>query len=287
MDTLTSLFDEDIRPETQTISFPTIGECFTVESVNKQNQHISDAVSTILWGGATLLCNYMITVKDIFRHRPTLELGCGVGLPGILATKLGASFCCVSDSDDSPVFTELMEKNLHRNLHNISVAETSNQTTYTNCVFNKVVWNERTHLLPQLSSLFLQKPCSLCDESGQDPRQALDVVPKSLIVLCSDVIYYHTDVASLAHTIAFYLNKSKELTPPDEPKPVCIMCNLSARFAHAEEPFKEILESTGILLLRQWRADSDGVEAPEKKDDEVLTVYQSRYPYVFLEMSPT
>ena len=50
-----------------------------------------------LWDCTVDLAKYMIGVTDVFKGKRVMDLGCGHGLLGILAYKLGAKEVCLQD----------------------------------------------------------------------------------------------------------------------------------------------------------------------------------------------
>ena len=65
-----------------------------------------------LWSGAIVLSREIVRQKKLFVGKRVLELGSGVGLPGIVAATLGAS---VVQTDGDPLAVELARRNGARN----------------------------------------------------------------------------------------------------------------------------------------------------------------------------
>lgn len=62
-----------------------------------------DALGLDIWPAAITLCQYIADNPDAVLHKRVIELGAGVGLPGLLAAKVGAEESIISDYDPSVV----------------------------------------------------------------------------------------------------------------------------------------------------------------------------------------
>lgn len=74
-----------------------------------------DHTGTVVWDDAVVLSRYLELLDQqhpCFANKSVLELGAGVGLPGLLLAKLGASVV-VSDRDDAA--KRLLEENIKQN----------------------------------------------------------------------------------------------------------------------------------------------------------------------------
>lgn len=74
-----------------------------ISNTNQLSHYAQDIIPGQYEGGFKLwectidLANYMTTVSHLFKGKRILEIGCGHGLLGILAFKLGASEVCLQD----------------------------------------------------------------------------------------------------------------------------------------------------------------------------------------------
>ncbi|KAH7832104.1 uncharacterized protein MONOS_10790 [Monocercomonoides exilis] len=91
MEDLSDIFQEELKLEENIIEFPEYKLSYRIKSIHRENQHVAAATSTILWGGATALGGYLLNHKHIFQKRSVLEIGCGIGLPGMIASRM--NFC--------------------------------------------------------------------------------------------------------------------------------------------------------------------------------------------------
>ena len=57
-----------------------------------------------LWNGALLLCDYLLTHKERFAQRTILELGAGIGLCSLLASRYAARIICTGQKRLSPSY---------------------------------------------------------------------------------------------------------------------------------------------------------------------------------------
>ena len=62
-----------------------------------------DLLGLDIWPATVRICEYMSLVPDIVRGKNVLELGAGIGLPCLLAAKLGARKAVISDYDPKVV----------------------------------------------------------------------------------------------------------------------------------------------------------------------------------------
>ena len=58
-----------------------------------------DALGLDIWPAAITLCKYITDNPEIVRNKRVIELGAGVGLPGLFAAKVGATQSIISDYD--------------------------------------------------------------------------------------------------------------------------------------------------------------------------------------------
>ena len=76
-------------------------KCYEYEPYYKINIGIktsSPYMASKIWPSAEYLANYMHKTPNIVKEKLVLELGCGCGLPGLLASKLGATKVVLADS---------------------------------------------------------------------------------------------------------------------------------------------------------------------------------------------
>lgn len=57
----------------------------------------ADVLGLDIWPGALALCNYLAVHRGLVHGRRAIELGAGMGLPGLLAGQLGARECLLTD----------------------------------------------------------------------------------------------------------------------------------------------------------------------------------------------
>ena len=62
-----------------------------------------DALGLDIWPAAVTLCRYITDNPDVVTGKQVIELGAGVGLPGLFAAKVGAMRSIISDYDASVV----------------------------------------------------------------------------------------------------------------------------------------------------------------------------------------
>ena len=60
----------------------------SIEILESRNNGVLDIIGGELWEGALLLCAFILSRSDLFSGKSVLELGSGVGLPGLLLSAL-------------------------------------------------------------------------------------------------------------------------------------------------------------------------------------------------------
>ena len=73
----------------------------------------ADATGLELWGGGRYLANFLTIRPGVVKGCRVLELGAGVGLPGLVASRCGAAEVLLTDGDARAV--KLLEKNVAAN----------------------------------------------------------------------------------------------------------------------------------------------------------------------------
>ena len=118
----------------------------------------------VVWNAGALLAEHMATrlPEGFFKGKHVLELGCGTGLPGIVAARLGASRLVLTDG--TPEVIARAELNAAANLKGMPVAVSSQQ----------LLWGEVT---------------------GKDLAGKFDVL------IASDVLYQSSGWRPLAQTV--------------------------------------------------------------------------------------
>ncbi len=79
------------------------------------NELVSEELQSFVWPCGLLMSCYFMHNKAVFKDKVILEIGAGVGLPSIVAGKLGASKCIITDrADEEKVITNI-KKNISDN----------------------------------------------------------------------------------------------------------------------------------------------------------------------------
>ncbi|KAK2080533.1 hypothetical protein QBZ16_000386 [Prototheca wickerhamii] len=73
----------------------------------------ADVLGLDIWPGALALCNYLAVHRGLVHGRRAIELGAGMGLPGLLAGQLGARECLLTDYE--PLVLDLLKENVKVN----------------------------------------------------------------------------------------------------------------------------------------------------------------------------
>ena len=68
-------------------------------SVDDDFSHLSASKACFIWPSAIELANHIASNPHLVRNKKILELGCGVGLPAVVAAKLGAYSVTATDAD--------------------------------------------------------------------------------------------------------------------------------------------------------------------------------------------
>lgn len=97
---------------------------FYLISTDKQNQY--DYTGVRVWPGAELLCQWLI--QQDLHSTSVIELGSGVGLCGLLCSKLSGKQVTLSDCNDASI---------HLLKHNIAINNCSNNTDVIKLLWSK------------------------------------------------------------------------------------------------------------------------------------------------------
>ena len=76
-----------------------VGACRRKETILVLERTSTDDYGVFLWPCGELLAWFLWKHPDVVHGRTVLELGAGVGLPGLLAARLGAKFVSLTDRD--------------------------------------------------------------------------------------------------------------------------------------------------------------------------------------------
>lgn len=69
-------------------------QLFLVLSIVHRNETNISQCGYQLWNGALLLCDYMLTNQSRFLNKTILELGAGIGLCSLIASRLASTVIC-------------------------------------------------------------------------------------------------------------------------------------------------------------------------------------------------
>ncbi|EKX41731.1 hypothetical protein GUITHDRAFT_141732 [Guillardia theta CCMP2712] len=81
------------------------------EAKVKIRQVASEEFGCFIWPSAVLLSQYLFEHSGVVRNSKVLELGAGVGLPGLLCRKLGASRVLLTDLSKPPIILSNLQHN--------------------------------------------------------------------------------------------------------------------------------------------------------------------------------
>lgn len=83
-----------------------VHDAIEVDIIESRGDGVLDIIGGELWEGALLLCSYMLQNQYAFVHTNVLELGSGVGLPGLLLAKLKTEFSGNLNDNSSVTLTD-------------------------------------------------------------------------------------------------------------------------------------------------------------------------------------
>lgn len=121
-----------------------------------------------VWPGGILLSEYLFNNPDICSNKTVLELGSGVGLPGLLAGKIGAKSVYLSDASRFETILKNMDREIE--LNDLS----------GNCQSVGLTW-------------------------GRFNKSSISLKPD--IVIGADVFYDENDFEDILCNVQFYLNR--------------------------------------------------------------------------------
>lgn len=97
---------ESQQLEVASIAFSTTGIKYRKNPAHSYQQDIIAGVyegGFKVWECTIDLLKYMEANPNIFANKSILEIGCGHGIVGIAALKLGATFCCFHDYNEDVI----------------------------------------------------------------------------------------------------------------------------------------------------------------------------------------
>ena len=85
---------------------------YRIGSTSSTDGEKPDLLGLDVWPAALELCEYLARYPEIVVNKKVIELGAGVGLPGLLAAKIGASHVTLTDYEQSVVDQSLRNAKL-------------------------------------------------------------------------------------------------------------------------------------------------------------------------------
>jgi len=196
----------------------------------------------LLWDAALLLSRYLYRYPSKASSgerfppespRPTcVELGAGVGLPGIVAASIGY----VTVLTDIRKLVPLMDANieLQQRVRQAGRATTDNEPF--DCTAAELSWGECDQMESALKSLHRRARGGGSDEGGSDIDACSPTSPPSLI-LCSDLVYQEEDFGLLVDTLDRLCRPSPDASTPA----TRIILTMRIRFVDKYETFMALL----------------------------------------------
>jgi hypothetical protein len=175
-------------------------------------QTVVPQTAGVVWDGAVGLCYFLEAHPSLVRGQRVLELGCGTGLPGLVAAVLGASHVLLTEMDD-PVCLACAQASVARNadaLRQATVSRSGNEPQLTVAALN---WGETL-------------PASVTG-AGVDVIIAADVLGAS-----SDSMTPDTPTGPFAMLLRTLLEFSRLPSPPK-----AILIAYKRRLTYREQPF--------------------------------------------------
>mmetsp|Transcript_12079 Transcript_12079/g.17417 ORF Transcript_12079/g.17417 Transcript_12079/m.17417 type:complete len:302 (+) Transcript_12079:42-947(+) len=88
----------------------------TLQGYKAENGQTLNSTGLTLWRASRVLCDYLVDIagQKLMQQKTVLELGAGLGICGILAHKLGASYVVLTDGDTDTL--KALRKNVASNV---------------------------------------------------------------------------------------------------------------------------------------------------------------------------
>lgn len=80
------------------------------------NEVVNEELQSFLWPCSLVMSCYLIQNIDSFKHKKFLEIGAGVGLPSLVAGKIGAKKCIITDRAEEEKVILNIKRNITENL---------------------------------------------------------------------------------------------------------------------------------------------------------------------------
>jgi len=160
------------------------------------------AIATKVWRGALILARALLAERELVEERRVLELGCGVGLCGILASLLGASHVVLSDCSWEGLKYVLLNVNCARSPVKVPLKGSRSWGTAGDPVqIRWHLWETDEPRSPGRGPPRHWSNEARCTfgEEGEPPR--LEASARFDVVIGADVLYFHQQVAPLAATV--------------------------------------------------------------------------------------
>jgi len=173
-------------------------ERFMLTLVHAGGTHL-ESVGRQLWRASLLLSEFVLSRPELVRGRIVIELGCGIGMLGVILRMLigGEGTLFLTDRDDDILGFTQVNLNVNQHLRAQSVSSAK---------LRRLDWHHG-------SSIFSPDiPCSAAAETNRDFDWAasdVDILARTDVVFCSDCIYDEMLTEALFLTIKTILSRSK------------------------------------------------------------------------------
>ena len=147
----------------------------------------ADVLGLDIWPGALALCNYLAVHRGLVHGRRAIELGAGMGLPGLLAGQLGARECLLTDYE--PLVSARKGCGLEQ------ACFSRGESTRNACPGQTLRWPPLSQVLDLLKENVkvnsLEGPCAVHALDWAEPGSTLDSSDLHTfnVVLAADVLY--------------------------------------------------------------------------------------------------
>lgn len=178
--------------------------CYTV--CLTANSH--DAISTRVWRGALILSRALLAEAELVKEMHVLELGCGVGLCGILVSLLGASHVALTDCSWDGLKALLPNVNRARGLAADPIQGTGSWGTEEDAMrIRWHLWQTDEPRSPGRGPPQHWSNEARCTWGSEGPPPKLETGKLFGVVIGADVLYFHQQVAPLAATVSSRLTR--------------------------------------------------------------------------------
>jgi len=217
------------------------------------------AISARVWRGAVILSRALLTEVQLVKDMHVLELGCGVGLCGILVSLLGASHVALTDCSWDGLKALLPNVNRARGRAGDPIRGTGSWGTKEDSIqIRWHLWQTDEPRSPGRGPPQHWSNEARCTWGSEGPPPELEAGKLFSVVIGADVLYFHQQVAPLAATVSSRLTRNGTA-----------LFALTVRRRDVYTAFIEMCQQCGLVVVSDAAVDVDALDDRHFEQDAV------------------